>query len=70
MVLAEGTIEGIMDDMWVRQRWLGADGGGGGGWRRRGGGGGDYYFFGLAMLFLLLGIQGQEAMCFSAQLFC
>jgi hypothetical protein len=34
MVSAEGTIEGIMGDVWVRQRWLGVDGGCGGGRQR------------------------------------
>jgi hypothetical protein len=44
MVSAGETIQGIMGNVWVRQRWLGADGGGGGGRRRQGGGGKIFIF--------------------------
>jgi hypothetical protein len=45
MVLAGGTIQGIMHNVWVRQRWLGADGGGRGGQQRQGSGGRGLLFF-------------------------
>jgi hypothetical protein len=42
MVLARGTTKEVKGDMWVRQRWLGADGGGGevGKYKAAAGGGG------------------------------
>ncbi len=39
MVSAGGTIEGNNGNVWVRWRWLGADGGGGGGWQSEAAGG-------------------------------
>ncbi len=44
MLSVGGTIEGIMGNMWVHQKWLGVDGGGRGGRQRQGGGGGLLFF--------------------------
>ncbi len=59
MASAGGTIEGIMGNVWVGQRWLGVDGGGRGGRRNEAAGGGCYFYDWPC--FLLFGLQGQEA---------
>jgi hypothetical protein len=61
-----GTIEGVNGNVWVRRRRLGGDGGGGGGRTSEGVGEGLLFF----RMGHVLGLRGQEAMCFLKVYFC